>query len=268
MSTAPSTVTALLDHVAAGGGRPALTWYGDDGERIELSGAVVLNWVSKTVNLLVEEFDAGPGTDVVVDLPVGWRQTVWALAAARCGAQVHLADPGSGTVTEQPGAEEADVVVTSRPADWSGTTADLVAVALPALARRFDGELPAGAVDAAAAVMTYGDVIGYDPAAGSPAPLTALTARPRTASEPASDEVSHEVSVEVSHEVSDDARDGRVLVRGDRPVSAVLATTVGVWAHGGSVVLTSAATAHALDADAARLDRLVATEQITAGHRR
>jgi uncharacterized protein (TIGR03089 family) len=239
VSSAPDTVPALLDRLAATGGRPALTWYGDDGERIELSGAVVLNWVSKTVNLLVEEFDAGPGTTVVVDLPVGWRQVVWALAAARAGANVVLLDaatpPGPG------GRDDADVVVTSRPGSWTDGTAELVAVALPALARRFDGDLPAGAVDAAAAVMTYGDAIGYDPAAGAPAPLTTLA-----------DSGPAEIA------------GGRVLVRGDVPVAAALGAVVSVWCAGGSVVLTSAATA-ALDGDAARLDRLVATEQITGG---
>lgn len=234
MTTAPRTVPALLDRLAATGGRPALTWYGDDGERVELSGAVVVNWVAKTVNLLVEEFDAGPGTDVVVDLPVGWRQSVWALAAARCGAALTLVDP----TADEPG-HDADVVVTSRPGRWTGTTAEVVAVALPALARRFDGDLPPGAVDAAAAVMTYGDVIGFDPAPGAAAPLTLLVG-----------------------DLPDDPA-GRELVRGDAPVAHALATSVGVWARGGSVVLLSASTTATLDADTARRDGLVATERVT-----
>ncbi|WP_277209676.1 TIGR03089 family protein [Isoptericola croceus] len=241
MTTAPSTVTSLLDHLTATGGRPALTWYGDAGERIELSGAVLGNWVAKTVNLLVEEFDAGPGTDVVVDLPVGWRQTVWALAAARCGATLTLHDPGSGPADLD--TPSADVVVTSRPDTWSGTSAELVAVALPALARRFDGDLPPGVIDAAAAVMTYGDAIGLDPVAGRSPSLAALPGArdgEGAATEPA----------------------GRTLVRGDRPVAAVLGEIVEVWVGGGSVVLTSDATARELAADAARLERLVATEQI------
>ncbi|PFG44088.1 uncharacterized protein (TIGR03089 family) [Isoptericola jiangsuensis] len=234
MTTEPRTVTALLDRLAATGGRPALTWYGDDGERVELSGAVVGNWVAKTVNLLVEEFDAGPGTDVVVDLPVGWRQTVWAVAAARCGATLTLVDPtADGT------GHDADVVVTSRPGHWGGTTAEVVAVTLAALARRYDGDLPPGAVDAAAAVMTYGDVIGFDPAPGTSAPLATLVGP--VPAEPA----------------------GREVVRGDRPVADVLATTIGVWARGGSVVLLSAATTATLDADPARRDALVATERVT-----
>src|SRR5690606_18769358 len=143
-------------------GRPRLTWYGDDGERVELSGAVLENWVNKTTNLLVEEFDAGPGTRVVLDLPVHWRTVVWAFAVWRVGATVVLV-AAEDDATTGGGATRPDVVVTTRPERWTGMRAELVAVALPALARRFDGDLPAGAVDAASAVMTYGDQIGLAP---------------------------------------------------------------------------------------------------------
>ncbi|MEK8228049.1 hypothetical protein NKG05_21105 [Oerskovia sp. M15] len=44
---------------------------------MELSGAVLHNWINKTVNLLVEEFDAAPGTRVLLDLPSHWRAIVW-----------------------------------------------------------------------------------------------------------------------------------------------------------------------------------------------
>lgn len=133
-------------------GRPRLTWYGPDGERVELSGAVLDNWVSKTVNLLVEEFDTGPGTVVRLDLPAHWRTVVWALAVWRAGGTVQVGDPDLG----------ADLLVTDRPED-EPTSTPVVAVALPALARRWPTSLPAGAIDAAAAVMTYGDQIGWAP---------------------------------------------------------------------------------------------------------
>ena len=63
----------LLARLTADPGRPRLTWYGDDGERVELSGHVLDNWVTKTANLLVEEYQAGPLTRVLLDLPVHWR---------------------------------------------------------------------------------------------------------------------------------------------------------------------------------------------------
>lgn len=140
----PDLLTAL-----AAEGRPRLTWYGE--ERIELSGAVLVNWVTKTTNLLVEEYDVGPGSRVLLDLPPHWRTVVWALATWRAGGAVDL-PRGTGPVA-------ADVVVSDSP-ERHASAPDLVAVALPALARSFDGPLPPGATDAAGAVMTYGDALG------------------------------------------------------------------------------------------------------------
>ncbi len=145
------SIAALVDAPALGP-RPFLTWYGADGERIELSATVTANWVIKTANLLVEEFDAGPGTLVRLDLPSHWRTAVWALATWRVGAGILLDDGAS-----------ADVIVTDRPGEAARGGAELVAQVLPSLARRFDGELPAGTMDAAQAVGTYSDAIGYMP---------------------------------------------------------------------------------------------------------
>ncbi|MGF0117779.1 TIGR03089 family protein [Promicromonospora sp. Marseille-Q5078] len=243
----PSTISQILDRLISDPGRPRLTWYGDGGERVELSGAVLQNWVSKTVNLLVEEFDAAPGTVVTLDLPAHWRSVLWALAAWRSGATVQLAP-------ETPAAG-GDVVVTSRPGAWGDVlagagAADLVAVALPALARSFDGDLPAGAVDAAAAVMTYGDVIGWVP--GTDADAVALEA-------PGAEPVRHADLVPTPAPTAE-----RVLVDGARPLGDVLRELLATWAADGSVVLASAATAAELAADPARLARLRETERITA----
>src|SRR5665647_3085341 len=147
----------LLAQLTAEPGRPRLTWYAP-AERVELSGHVLDNWVTKTANLLVEEYDAGPGTRVLLDLPVHWRSVVWAFAVWRVGACVIVPGPSTTRV---------DLVVTDRPAAHSG--GDIVAVALPALARSFDGDLPPGVVDATGAVMTYGDVLTWMP---EPDPLS------------------------------------------------------------------------------------------------
>lgn len=243
MQIAPRTggpvpdVASLLARLAADGGRPRLTWYGDDGERVELSGAVLANWASKTINLLVEEFDAAPGTDVVVDLPVHWRTAVWVLAAWRTGATVALPDAGLA---------HPDVVVTDTPDRWDDAGADLVVVSLPALARKYDGDLPPGAIDAASAVMTYGDAIGWVPEVdpGRDALVTAAGA------------VGHK---DLVPEPGDGAR---VLVDGRGAVADVLRELLATWAGGGSVVLTSPATAAALEQDDARLDRLRGSERI------
>lgn len=268
-----STITQLLTLLSRDGGQPRLTWYGADGERIELSGAVLVNWVTKTTNLLVEEFDAEPGTSVATDLPPHWRTLVWALAVWRAGAELRLVDGdpvGSASASPAAVAGTPDVVLTARPAVWAPpagtrTRTELVVVSLPALARRFDGELPSGAVDAASAVMTYGDQLGYVPPADPGATALSGSGVPL--------EVDHAALLEwaaghAGAHTSTSPRAGqRVLVRTSSApgsVAGLLATALSVWAAGGSVVVLGPETTTALDADPARLARLVETERVSA----
>ena len=152
-----STVPALLDALQTSGPGPRLTWYASGGERIELSGRVLANWVAKTANLLREEFDVEPGTGVRVDLPGHWRRVVVELALGALGAHA-VAD-----------LEDAELVVTGRPEP--GPPA--LAVAPDALARGFAGPLH-GAVDYAAEVAGYDDVLIPE----APAPLPAVPPLP------------------------------------------------------------------------------------------
>jgi uncharacterized protein (TIGR03089 family) len=179
----PDVPAVLRGLLAAGPGRPRVTWYGPGGERVELSAKVLDNWVSKTANLLVDELDAGPGSAVLVDLPGHWRTVTWLLAVWAVGAAAVL--PGGGeppTVPELPAGLHPDAVVTYRPALWDGAAAGspfvgapLLAVALPALATRFTDPLPEGAVDAATEVRAHGDVFvpAVRPARGDPALVAA-----------------------------------------------------------------------------------------------
>ena len=242
-------------------GRPRVTWYGEDGERVELSGAVLHNWINKTVNLLVEEFDAAPGTRVLLDLPPHWRAIVWGLAAWRTGATlVVLPDaPASGAVgpEDQPAepalldlARDVDVVVTSRPAAWTGPRAPVVAVPLPALARRFDGDLPAGAIDAGSAVMTYGDQIGWV----EEVDLATVALEPGA--------VLHGELVTWAARLGDDVSPGaRVLVQ-EGDASRLLRRALQVLASDGSVVVLSPALTTVLAQDPARLERLRTSERV------
>lgn len=241
----PTTCADLLRTFAADPGRPRITWYGDSGERIELSGAVLENWVNKTTNLLVEEFDAAPGLRVLLDLPPHWRSVVWALAVWRAGACVVTV----GTVADPPPA----LTVTDEPGRHPGS-APVVAVALPALSRRHDGPLPPGVMDAASAVMTYGDVLGWSPAVDLDAmaligPEAVLTHRELVPS-PAATRPRERRLLQL-----DAPREGGL--------AAHLRDILEVLAADGSVVLVAGDASRELADDPARRSRLIASEGIT-----
>ncbi|MCC2312942.1 TIGR03089 family protein [Cellulomonas xiejunii] len=231
----PADVEALLALLQRDPGRPRITWYGSGGERVELSGAVLANWVSKTTNLLVDEVDAAPLVRVRLDLPAHWRTLVWALAVWRCGACVVL------------DAQDADVVVTDRPAQAPAGSL-VVAVALPALARGFGPDLPGDAVDGAA-VLSQPDVVVWAPALVPDAP--ALVADGTT--------VAHDRLL-TTGPAEPDGR--RVAIAGD-DLSTVVRTALTTWASDGSVVLVEPGVAAELRSDPARRARVLGPENVT-----
>jgi len=265
--TSSQPIGDLLARLRSDPGRPRITWYDGD-ERVELSGHVLDNWVSKTTNLLVQELDVGPGSTVLVDLPGHWRTVVWWLAVLRSGACLALAgEPGS----------RAAVVVTTEPDAWPAA-AELVVVTLPALARRAAVPLPAGAIDAAAAVMTYADALGpvtapapseivLQAAPGEPrVPVTAAGLLPWAAR--AADLPALRVVASAGAEVpvagaSGHATARRHLLAAGGPPGPLLAACLQVFAEDGSVVLCSAGMARALRGDRDRLDRLRSAERVT-----
>ncbi|MBU4335850.1 MAG: TIGR03089 family protein [Actinobacteria bacterium] len=219
----------VLTTVLKDPGRPRITWYGPDGERVELSGAVLANWVAKTAHLLIDELDAGPGTQVRLDLPAHWRTVVWALACWHIGAVVRIDD------------EPADVVVTDQPGR-GGTGGAAVAVALPALARTFGTALPAGTLDYAATVLGHPDTA--PPSAVRDPGATALVGTG-----------GHLTVAALDAQV--DRSPVRRLVRTTRPLDELLATVRATLAGGGSVVITDGFAAD-------RIDALVKSERIDA----
>ncbi len=240
----PTTCADLLRTITSEPGRPRITWYGDAGERVELSGVVLENWVNKTTNLLVEEFDVAPGARVLLDLPPHWRSVIWALATWRAGACV---------VTSGVGGEPApEVVVTDDPGRHEGA-APLVVVSLAALSRRYDGTLPPGAVDASSAVMTYGDALGSVPVIdpGSPALVDGASVE------------THGDLFRVSGRVPDEAPHRALLEVDDRPLGSTLRVVLEALGADGSVVLVSGDSARGLRADPERRRRLIASERVT-----
>lgn len=148
----PFPAQVLADAVATDATRPALTFYDDTpeggGERIEISRRVLRTWVAKAANGLQEGLDVQPGSVVLVDLPAPhWRLAYWALAVWSVGATLTL-DVHEG----------ADVLVTTDPDGPLAEDCDeVVAVALPALARDFGRELRSGVMDEAAELASYAD---------------------------------------------------------------------------------------------------------------
>ena len=233
-----TTIADLLQLLTREAGRPRITWYGQGGERVELSGAVLENWVNKTANLLVEEFDAGPGTVVGLDLPAHWRTLVWALATWRVGACV--SDRAAGS----------DVLVTDDPTRGPEHPA-LVVVPLPALARRVEGVLPPGAIDAGSAVMTYADQLLWAPTAVASAP----------ALDTGGAVILHDGLVGALTEAVPTTPERVLLPAGD--LASFLRAGVGTLLAGGSVVVLHGDVADELARDDARRARLLSTEQVT-----
>lgn len=83
--------TALEHWLRVRSSAPVITYYADDGARIELSGATAANAVSKAVNLFTHELLLGEGDVVWLDLPAShWQAPVLAIAAWAAGLRLAL----------------------------------------------------------------------------------------------------------------------------------------------------------------------------------
>jgi uncharacterized protein (TIGR03089 family) len=203
--------------------RPRVTFYEDtpgptQGERIELSGKVLANWISKAGNALQDEYDLGPGSVVRLCLPPHWRAVYWAFAVWSVGGAVDLVGGSAPDllICEDPGKIAATLEPTLKP-----TTGDVVLVTLAALARAHTGPVPAGAMDEARELATYGDQFA---AVADPAPddLALMTEGAHTAYR----------SVVPRR---DWPANTRAHLAGD--LAQVLESTLAAWAVDGSVVL-------------------------------
>src|SRR3954447_24204783 len=100
----------LADAVAADPARPLLTWYDDTtGERTELSGATLANWVAKTANLLVDGAGLAVGDTATVRLPPHWQTAAILLGCWASGVSITAgssADIAFGTGTQDADAPE------------------------------------------------------------------------------------------------------------------------------------------------------------------
>jgi uncharacterized protein (TIGR03089 family) len=186
------------------GAGPFLTYYDDaTGERIELSALTTANWVAKTANLLVDEYDVESGETVAIGLPPHWLGVVWALSTWSVGAAL---TSGTGTLA-----------ITGPDFAVRGSR-ETVASALLPLGGRFREPLPDGVHDYGAEVYNHPDVfVPFDP----PAPTS-----------PAYDDLTHADLISTALPVTE-----RVLVTRDLTTRDGVELLVGVISGGGSIVL-------------------------------
>ncbi|HEY8532764.1 MAG TPA: TIGR03089 family protein [Micromonospora sp.] len=136
--------------VSADPSRPLLTWYDDAvGERTELSGATLGNWVAKTANLLVDGAGLAPGDPVGVLLPPHWQTAAVLLGAWSAGLVVHQS-PDDGPVEALFAAADRIEEATR----WSAGEQYALSLAPMAAPLR---EVPPGFVDYVVEVRAHGD---------------------------------------------------------------------------------------------------------------
>jgi uncharacterized protein (TIGR03089 family) len=139
--------------------QPLVTFYDDaTGERTELSGITVGNWVAKTGNLLTDGYGLGSGDRAAVRLPVHWQSAAVLLGCWSAGLLV--ADAGPADIGFA--ADAADL----QPADAPDRL--LVGLHPFGLPSR---QVPAGWTDYTGEVRGHGD--HYRPTAGPADPATA-----------------------------------------------------------------------------------------------
>lgn len=140
-----TVVSAFTASIAADAARPLITFYDDaTGERTELSGATLGNWVAKSANLLRDGLGLGSGDVATVVLPPHWQTAAVLLGCWSAGLAVDLTTPGTGSVGFTTAGEAID-------AD------DIFALALAPLGLPFRPGPPPGTLDYAVEVRGYGD---------------------------------------------------------------------------------------------------------------
>lgn len=219
-----STIPDLLHELRSGhSSSPRLTWYGPGGERIELSGRVLDNWVAKTANFLTEELDAERGTRVRVDLPAHWKSAVVALAAWDVGAVLLSGDDNAPAEITFVGPDAE--ALQGQAHDAAGRAGEQVAVALGALEMAYPGQLPQGTHDYAALVRQFADSFEpFDP--------------PVQDDEALRTDGGSITQAELTTEFAAPTPEGaRVVVSGRDGLAASLAGLLGAWNAGGSAVL-------------------------------
>ncbi|HLL66237.1 MAG TPA: TIGR03089 family protein [Micromonosporaceae bacterium] len=166
-----SAIRALFAGVvAADPSRPMHTFYDDDtGERTELSGATMDNWVAKTANLLVDGCGLGEGDVAGVWLPPHWQTAAVLVGCWSAGLTVAYGAPSDAGIAVAFASLEAIEAGGSR----ISAAPDRYALGLAPLGAPLRSVVP-GWLDYIAEVRIHGDSFAGAPVnPGSPARLEA-----------------------------------------------------------------------------------------------
>jgi uncharacterized protein (TIGR03089 family) len=177
-------ITAAMSELISGrfrrwvrerGASPLLTYYDlATGERTELSGVSVANWVDKTSNLLVDELGVEQGEAVELALaesnPGHWVTMVWQLACWQVGAVVTLGRlTAAAVVVAGPGGPGAVSTPGGTPPAWVAPGTQVLVCSLHPLGLPLTEPPPAGVLDYALEVRGQPDQHAALPQSG-PAP--------------------------------------------------------------------------------------------------
>jgi uncharacterized protein (TIGR03089 family) len=150
----------LLAGLEALGPRPALVSYAEEG-RVELSGHVLANWITKATNHLADEIAPDPDDRVVLALPPHWKRLVLAVAGWALGTEVVVGPDQEDLARLAADGTEVRVLATEQVTGIPGGLADsadeLLLLHPRSLSLRFEGELPALAHDWVAEVRAHAD---------------------------------------------------------------------------------------------------------------
>ena len=153
-----SIANALANILARDGARPLITQIWADGQRSELSVRTFENNVAKAANLLQDDADAGPGSSILLQLPLHWQHSVWLTAGALVGTLVNSTLDIEQTAGTDPLAAFVDEPHAHQDFAFPAYVVSLHPLGLPS------GDIPSGTIDLAREVRSFSDVFSaYEP---------------------------------------------------------------------------------------------------------
>ena len=222
------------------GARPFITWYGEQGARVELSVATVELWIAKTANFLQDGLAAQPGGVAAVALPQHWLTPAIWWACWHNGLVLAPLAPDA----ELPVDADLLIVPAHRAGEAASLAPDVIAVSTEPMGGRIRGELAGGVVDFGTDVPGYDDrFTAYSPVDPA-APALRCDGRDLSAAQLAAEATAFEPGA-------------RILMALPWHTTAGVLAVVGTLAAGGSLVVGTT------DSQAVAAERITGTVGIS-----